>query len=1188
MTSYATSSSVPREPRAGHIGMKPVAAALVTALSLMLLPVFYWFNRIDHIHHELGHQVSHVADEIGLQVQGRLRAVELVLRGIRGFVEGSATVTADEFEAFVHSLQLESTVGGLLSVAYIPAITASQLPRLESQAGPVFGVQNWQLRPAGPRELYAPVLFIEPTEQNKGVPGFDILTAPVLRETAMRARDTGQVSLSEKMTLALYGQNDQETAFAMYSPVYQTGKPTLTQAERQQYLMGWASARFRLADILQRHTALLHGGMHLQLFDGDSPGQANFLAGWLDSVPQRFQFDFPNGSDVRRTIDFGGQRWTYVLTPTPAYLDRLSERDHHWFAALGVLLSLAAGLIVWLLMTSRDRARRVALGMTKELRDLSSDMESTLNAVPDLLFEMDAAGRYLALRTRTHEGLALAREQLIGKSVHDVLPADAAAACLQALEQTQRDGVSFGTKIRIPLPSGVRWFELSIARKSVDDAAEPRFIMLSRDITDRIRDSELLEERERALMEAQRVASVGHFWVDTQARRWRGSPAVCELLGLPWAPHYPLESVYALIEPRHRDLFMRAVAPGSNTAVADALEFTIVRAGDGARRWMLMCGQRSEAANPAPDQLFFTLQDVTERRRSQDQLKLLEKAVASLNDMVVITEAEPVDVPGPRIVFVNNAFERKTGFRREEVLGRSPRMLQGPDTSRSERDRIRQALQAWQPVRAELVNYTKDRKTYWVELDIQPIADEQGWFTHWVSVERDVTERRTTQEQVHKLAFYDGLTQLPNRSQFMLKAAQELSGRRPGSYAGAAILIDLDNFKVINEHWGHRRGDILLVQTAERIQRELPATALLARLDGDEFIVLIGELQADPGQAQAMVESLCKRLLVTIDQPLLVEGSEHFVSASLGALVFGDKPLKVEELLSHLGSAVYSAKNSGRNTYRFFDSRLQAHLLERAALEAELGHSIERDELYLLYQPQVDDQANVVGVEALCRWRHPVRGAVSPAVFIPLAESNGFILQLGQWVLDTACTFLASWQGRPGMSACTLSVNVSARQFHHPDFVKQVAESLGRTGANPRQLKLELTESIFAEDIDEIVVKMRALRLLGVHFSLDDFGTGYSSLGYLKKLPLDQLKIDQSFVRDVQRDSNDEAIVRTIIALGHSLGLAVMAEGVETQEQRQWLVRNGCTHFQGYLFGRPMPGSEWLDQLGTGRPDGGH
>jgi diguanylate cyclase (GGDEF)-like protein/PAS domain S-box-containing protein len=1152
--------------------MSALAGAALSMALLAMLPVSYWVSRVERVDHDLRHQVEHAGNEVAVHIRAKLNAIELVLRGVRGFVEGSDAIRANEFRSYVSSLQIEQTASGLLGVAYVPYVRGGELAAFELDARTNMGTQGFRLRPAGQRIEYAPILFIEPpTGNNVAALGLDILTVNGAREAALRARDSGQTSLSNRLVLAQDGMQP-EVGFVMYLPIHNPGQKADTPFQRQASLRGWGDAPFRLKDILQSHSGFIHPDLRLQLFEGDQPSARSFLLGLVNGRVSGFQDDTATPYSSKGTIEFGGQRWTYTLDPTPAFVRDNADRSHHWFAALGLLLSLAAGTIVWLLMSSRDRAQASALDMTRELRQLSSDMEGTLNAVPDLLFELDREGRYLALRTRTEDGLVLPREELIGKRTDEILPPAAAQGCLRAIAEAERLGVSTGQQIEIPINGVSRWFELSIARKNSGDTGEPRFIMLSRDITDRVKAAQRLQESERALTEAQRVAAIGHFWVDVLQRRWRGSPSVCELVGLHPGGDHALDEIAELVEPRCRQRFLAACA----TLAPDTpltMEFGLVRASDGASRWMLMCGQ-SVPDGDGSGTRFFTLQDVTDRRRSAEQLKLLEKAVASLNDMVLITEAEPVDKPGPRIVFVNDAFERKTGYSREEVLGKSPRILQGPDTQRAELDRIRQALNAWQPVRAELINYTKNREPYWVELMIQPIADEQGWFTHWVSVERDVTERRSAEERVHQLAYYDGLTHLPNRSLFMLTAADALASRSRSHVLGAAILIDLDNFKVINDNWGHRNGDLLLAEKARCIREAVPPADTVARLGGDEFIVLLHDLGQDMASAVQEVERFCTRLLGTVSRPVTVDGIEHFASASLGAVVFGDTPLSVEELLSRADSAMYSAKDSGRNTHRFFDGRLQAQIAERVALEIELRQSIERQELFLLYQPQVDSEGRVVGAEALCRWNHAKRGAVSPALFIPLAEDSGFIHEMGPWVLKTACAFLAQWPRLPGMEKLSLSVNVSARQFHHPEFVRHVHEALTHSGANPRQLKLELTESIFADDIEDIVKKMETLRALGVRFSLDDFGTGYSSLSYLKKLPLDQLKIDQSFVRDVLLDTSDEAIVRTVIALGESLGLNVIAEGVETTAQRDFLLRSGCSLYQGYLFSRPIPPAE--------------
>ena len=569
--------------------------------------------------------------------------------------------------------------------------------------------------------------------------------------------------------------------------------------------------------------------------------------------------------------------------------------------------------------------------------------------------------------------------------------------------------------------------------------------------------------------------------------------------------------------------------------------------------------------------------DITARKladmallESNTQRQMLETCIARLNDIVMISEAKPLHEPGPRIVFVNEAFVRRTGFAREEVIGKTPRILQGPKTDRTELNRIHVALERSEPVRAELLNYTKAGEEFWLELDIAPVADQAGLLTHWIAIERDITERKQSQAKMQHLAHHDVLTDLPNRTQFMRFTDSILPECARSGALGAGILIDLDNFKSINDHWGHRSGDEMLKQVSHRIQQCLPPSGFVARLGGDEFIVVLTEIGATQGAASTAAQDFCRKLLVALAKGFFIADREHFTSASLGIALFGEGDMSSGELLSRADSAMYSAKADGRNTFRFFDGELQARLAALSELESELRQSIHNDELHLVYQPQMNHTGKVVGAEALIRWNHPRHGFVSPAQFIPAAENNGFILKIGQWVLHAACTTLAQWQARGLCAGLTMAVNVSAKQFHHPDFVSQVLTELEVTGADPTLLKLELTESLLAQDLDGIVQKMNVLKARGITFSLDDFGTGYSSLAYLKRLPLDQLKIDQGFVRDVLLDASDAAIVRTVIALGDTLGLHVIAEGVETNEQREFLESNGCYFYQGYLFSRPL------------------
>jgi diguanylate cyclase (GGDEF)-like protein len=426
-----------------------------------------------------------------------------------------------------------------------------------------------------------------------------------------------------------------------------------------------------------------------------------------------------------------------------------------------------------------------------------------------------------------------------------------------------------------------------------------------------------------------------------------------------------------------------------------------------------------------------------------------------------------------------------------------------------------------------------------------------------------------------RLALHDPLTRLPNRQLLFDRLRHALAVCSRTRSSGALLFIDLDNFKTLNETLGLTLGDQLLQQVASRLSACVRRTDTVARLGGDEFVVMLEDLGATPKDAAARARGVGEHILAALNQPYQLAGHGHFSSPSIGITLFSEEHTDACELLKRADLAMYHAKAAGRNTLRFFDPHMQRTVAARAALEADLRQGLRNNELLLHYQPQVDGNGHPTGAEALVRWRHPARGLVSPAEFIPLAEETGLIMPLGRWVLESACSQLACWATRADTAHLTLAVNVSARQLRHPDFVEQVLEVLRRTGAPPRQLKLELTEGSLIEDVEDTIAKMFALKALGVGFSLDDFGTGYSSLAYLKRLPLNQLKIDQSFVRDVLTDANDATIARTIVTLGRSLGLAVIAEGVETEAQRDFLARHHCDAFQGYLFSRPLPADQF-------------
>ena len=440
-----------------------------------------------------------------------------------------------------------------------------------------------------------------------------------------------------------------------------------------------------------------------------------------------------------------------------------------------------------------------------------------------------------------------------------------------------------------------------------------------------------------------------------------------------------------------------------------------------------------------------------------------------------------------------------------------------------------------------------------------------------ITIVRDISARKAAEDEINTLVYFDPLTRLPNRRLLLDRLRQAMVSSSRSGHFFALLFIDLDNFKTINDTLGHEKGDLLLQQVAQRLLTCVREYDTVARLGGDEFVVLLEDLSENTLLADTQTKTVAKNILSKLGQTYQIANEAQRSTPSIGVNLFVGQQEDINELLKRAELAMYQAKASGRNTLQFFDPQMQAEVTARAVLEADLHEAVRQNQFALYYQAQVKGDGEVSGVEALVRWQHPVRGLVPPLEFIALSEETGLILPLGNWVLEAACAQLVLWAAQPAMADLTVAVNVSARQFHQSDYVSQVLQVLKRTGANPQRLKLELTESLLVTHIEDVIGKMHALKDIGIGFSLDDFGTGYSSLSYLKRLPLDQLKIDQGFVRDILNDANDAAIAKMVIALADTLGLTVIAEGVETQPQRDFLASLGCHAYQGYLFSRPLP-----------------
>ncbi|WP_179116636.1 bifunctional diguanylate cyclase/phosphodiesterase [Solemya velum gill symbiont] len=594
-----------------------------------------------------------------------------------------------------------------------------------------------------------------------------------------------------------------------------------------------------------------------------------------------------------------------------------------------------------------------------------------------------------------------------------------------------------------------------------------------------------------------------------------------------------------------------------------------MRTKSGDWKWVAARGKivaRDAQGNPV--RIIGTHTDISDRKLAEEQMRIAASAFESQQGMMITDEQK-------RILQVNHAFIKMSGYSEAEILGRTPRMF------KSGRHDGVFYKEMWETIsqngywHGEIWDKRKNGDIFPKWLSITAVANSDGKVTHYVGVHTDITERKNAEQKIESLAFFDQLTGLPNRTLLLDRLKQLIAVSMRNSQYSAMLMIDLDHFKNLNDTLGHDKGDIFLAQVARRLEDCTRAIDTVARLGGDEFIIILPELSPDKKRAADPAEKVTEKILEALNQDYKLDGNSHHSSASIGVCLFGTESITTEDLMKQADLAMYKSKSAGRNAISFYDPEMQSSVLKRTALEKDLRNAIEQQQFTLQYQPQVDINGRITGAEALLRWLCPGRGAVSPRKFIPLAEETRLIIPVGEWVLETACAQLAVWAKRADMSHLKIAINVSPIQFAKADFVEQVLSTVKNTGIKPDRLKLELTESHLLHNIEDIISKMQVLGDAGISFSLDDFGTGYSSLSYLKRLPLWQLKIDKSFVRDILTEPNDAEIAKTIVALANSLGLEVIAEGVETDSQQASLAKLGCYHYQGYLLSRSLPIKEF-------------
>jgi diguanylate cyclase (GGDEF)-like protein/PAS domain S-box-containing protein len=692
-----------------------------------------------------------------------------------------------------------------------------------------------------------------------------------------------------------------------------------------------------------------------------------------------------------------------------------------------------------------------------------------------------------------------------------------------------------------------------------------------RDITERKQREGKLKAAEKKYRDIFNGAIEGVFRHDLEGKPLAVNPSLARILG-----YKSPEELLSLVKDVRRDVWAdpdlraRLAEQVDQDGVVRGVECQLKRK-DGSLVWVSLSGHRVPAEDGQTSHLEGFMEDITEHKRAEEALRSSEARYRS----VFQTSLDGIAInrlSDGMYIDVNKAFLDLTGYQREEILGKTSLEL-GIWADLNDRKQWVELLQRRRLIRDVSVRLRKKSGEVFWTLNSSSLIEVEG--DRWVlTAVRDVSAAKAAEDEIRSLAFYDTLTGLPNRRLVTERLRQTLAASSRNRRMGALLFIDLDNFKTMNDTLGHKTGDLLLQEVGRRLSACLRENDTVARLGGDEFVVIAEDLSESAEDAAPQARSIATKILNAILEPYLLGDRECLSSSSIGITLFGNPDDTVDDILQQADIAMYQAKSAGRNTVRFFSPALQAAVNARAALEDDLRLAIKTGQFALYYQPQVT-RGMVDGVEALIRWNHPLRGLVPPNDFIPQAEESGLILSIGNWVLESACKQIAVWSKRKETASMSVAVNISAREFRSPEFVDRVLKVLDTSSADPHNLRLEITEGMLVENFEDVIAKMTTLRTYGVRFSLDDFGTGYSSLLYLKRLPLDRLKIDRAFVRDMLTDSTSGAIARTVISLSKAMELSVIAEGVESEEQREFLVSLGCHSFQGFLISHPLPIEEF-------------
>ncbi|TVR10972.1 MAG: EAL domain-containing protein [Salinarimonadaceae bacterium] len=1169
--------------------------------------------------------------------------IDQKLESLASFYAASRDVTREEFSDFVASSMRSYPIAFIGWAPRVPAAGRAEFEaRILAEGGApgrdffIADSDRDGMRAAASRQEHRPLVVVEARDGAFGY-GFDLARQAGFGEPA-------PVGFSRAFPLSISPTDGRAILIgyrALPERAHMVGIPPTTRwiGPDGDLAIGIDLQRLidqRVAEAAAAGNALSLAFMRIDPTAYDAPvvvGSPSAGDGDAVSAPCR---DYDPGCTVF-PVFVGGEAFGLVLRPAadPAHASFMNAA----FPALacGLPLTLVLVLLSLFMASRREASEREKALRAAELQASEERFRTLLSSMNDLVFVFDREGRISELMQSSAAGPALDVALYRGRRVEETpISAEARAIIADALERVRRTFESVTVDFALDLPGrGQTWQSASFsplrdpARDGEGQASG--VIAVARDVTERKEAQMRAAQREKFLehlmaLSAQFVNLSGKDWDDTvdaalervgrfcgidrsylfvldpsgtsmsNTHEWVAEGIAAQREFLQNEPLAVMPNVAPMLRRRlpvvidHIDDLPDTWSNERSVLQAQDIQSVIVMPiieGGGVVGFVGFDSvKRARVWTDLERHLLRVFADILggamARRSADEALRKSELryrgVVNRVREVIFETDREG------RWTFINAAFEQLSGYDPNYALGRAFVEHLHPE----DRDDVAARLTALLSGEAASVRL----ETRWrrggseyrrVEIACEAERDADGQVNGMFGTLMDITERYAARAQIERLAFYDALTDLPNRPLLLEKLGAAVARADEGEGHSALLFIDLDNFKQLNDTYGHDKGDLLLQSVARRLSARVQPHDVVARLGGDEFVVLLNGLAGGRKEALAQAETIASRLLAALNEPYDLEGHSHHVSPSMGATVFGDCGRRVETLLRHADLAMYQAKSAGRNTLRFFTPEMESAVVRRAGLEADIREAIAADQFLLHLQPQVDNFGGVIGAEALVRWMHPERGMVSPAEFIPLAEETGLIVPIGRLVVEKACAHLVEIQREPGCANLSMAVNVSARQFREPSFVADLREAVARYGLAPHTIVLELTESLFLDDMDFAVDKMNQLRAEGFRFALDDFGTGYSSLTYLKSLPFDKIKVDQAFVADIMESEQAATIVETIIRMGRALDLEVVAEGVETAGQLAWLLEAGCQHFQGYFFGRPVPVEAFMAMLANRR-----